>query len=93
MRTSSKYDTVSSRQLTFHDVDDGADVALLDDERPPDVLDGVHAVHDLLDLTRLQVLHEVVVHDGALDQGPRPGTSREEQSAMQDLSLMTNYPL
>jgi hypothetical protein len=36
--------------LTFHDVDNGADVALLDDERSLRVLHGVHAVHDLLDL-------------------------------------------
>ncbi len=54
--------------LTFHDVDDGPDVALLDDEGAPGVLHWVHAVDDLLDLALLQVLHEVVVHDRGLDQ-------------------------
>ena len=54
--------------LTFHDVYDGADIALFDDEAPAGVLHGVHAVDDLLDLSTLQVLHKVVVHDGTLDQ-------------------------
>ena len=38
--------------LTFHDVDDGPDVALLDDQGPLGVLHRVHAVNDLLDLNR-----------------------------------------
>ena len=50
--------------LTFHDVDEGPDVSLLDDDGAGLVLHGVHAVHDLADLAHVQVLHEVVVQDG-----------------------------
>ena len=76
-------------QLTLHDVDDGADVALLDDEGAADVLHGVHAVHDLLDLGRLEVLHEIVVHDHALDEGAGPGAKIERKYAVRNCSWTT----
>lgn len=60
-------------RLTFHDVDQGADVTLLDDAAVLAVLHRIHAVHDLLDLRLLQVLHEVIVLDGLLDEVLGPG--------------------
>lgn len=59
--------------LTFHDVHQGAHVTLLDDAAVLPILHGIHAVHDLLDLRQLQVLHEVVVQDGLLDEILGPG--------------------
>lgn len=60
-------------RLTFHDVDQGAHVTLLDDAAVLAVLHRIHAVHDLLDLRLLQVLHEVIVLDGLLDEILGPG--------------------
>ena len=54
--------------FTFHDVDQGSHIALLNDAAVFSILHRVHAVHDLLDLRQLQVLHEVIVQDGFLDQ-------------------------
>lgn len=59
--------------FTFHDVHQGAHVALLNDTAVFSILDRVHAVHDLLDLRQLQVFHEVIVQDGLLDQILGPG--------------------
>lgn len=59
--------------LTFHDVDQGAHVTLLDDAAVLAVLHRIHAVHDLLDLWLLQVLHKVIVLNGLLDEILGPG--------------------
>lgn len=59
--------------LTFHDVDQRAHVTLLDDAAVLAILHRIHAVHDLLDLRLLQVLHEVIVLDGLLDEILGPG--------------------
>lgn len=59
--------------FTFHDIDQWAHIALLNDTAVLSILHRVHAVHDLLDLRQLQVLHEVIVQDGLLDQILRPG--------------------
>jgi len=61
-------------ELTFHNVDNAAHGALLDDEAAGHVLNRVHAVHNLADLRHLQVFHEVVVQNGAFNQVPRPAT-------------------
>lgn len=68
--------------LTFHDVDQGAHVTLLDDAAVLAVLHWIHAVHDLLDLRLLQVLHEVIVLDGLLDEILGPG-GKVKGNAMQ----------
>ena len=39
----------------------------------------MHTIDNLLDLGRLQILHEVVVHDGLLDQLTRPVTTKENE--------------
>lgn len=67
--------------FTFHNVDQRAHVALLDDAAVLAILHRVHAVHDLLDLRQLQVLHEVIVQDGLLDQILRPGDKRIDEIA------------
>lgn len=41
------------------------------------VLDRVHAFHDFLDLTFLQMLHEVIVQNRLSDQGFRPETESQ----------------
>ena len=56
---------------TFHDVHDGADVTLFNDEAAALVVDWVHAVDDLTDLSQFQILHEIVAHNGRFDQLPR----------------------
>lgn len=53
--------------LTFHHIDQRANGPLLDDAGILPVVHRVHAVHHLMDLRQLQVLHEVVVQDGLLD--------------------------
>lgn len=54
--------------LTFHDIDERADITFLDDEASGIVLDWIHTVHDLLDLRCLQVLKEIIVRDSLGDQ-------------------------
>ena len=61
--------------FTFHDVDQRAHIALLNDTAVRSILHRVHAVHDLLDLRQLQVLHEVIVQDGLLYQVLRPAAA------------------
>lgn len=68
--------------FTFHDVDQRAHVALLDDAAVFAILHRIHAVHDLLDLRQLQVLHEVIVQDGLLDQILGPAGWDEGQSSV-----------
>lgn len=53
--------------LTFHHIDQRANGPLLDDAGVLPIIHRVHAVHHLMDLRQLQVLHEVVVQDGVLD--------------------------
>ena len=53
---------------TFHDVHDGADVTLFNDEAAALVVDWVHAVDDLTNLSQFQILHKIVAHNGRFDQ-------------------------
>jgi len=48
---------------TFDDIDMCADISLLDDYTSLLVVDRVHSVDDLLYLTHVQVLHEIVVQN------------------------------
>lgn len=66
---------------TFHDVDQRAHIAFLDDAAVFSILHRVHAVHDLLDLGQLQVLHEVIVQNGLLDQILGPAGQDERKWA------------
>lgn len=68
--------------FTFHDVDQRAHVAFLDDAAVFSILHRIHAVHDLLDLRQLQVLHEVIVQDGLLDQILGPAGQDERKSSV-----------
>lgn len=68
--------------FTFHDIDQRAHVAFLDDAAVFSVLHRIHAVHDLLDLRQLQVLHEVIVQDGLLDQILGPAGQVERKSLL-----------
>lgn len=66
--------------FTFHDIDQRAHVAFLDDAAVFSILHRIHAVHDLLDLWQFQVLHEVIVQDGLLDQILGPAGQDERKS-------------
>lgn len=65
--------------LTFHYKDQRADVAFFDDAGIIPIIYGVHAVHDLLDLRQLQVLHEVIVQDGLFYELLRPERQGERR--------------
>lgn len=75
--------------FTFHDVDQRAHIALLNDAAVLSILHRVHAVHDLLDLRQLQVLHEVVVQDGLLDQILGPGDEVRQNETVTVQALLT----
>ena len=61
------------RALTFHDVDEIAHVAFLDDQAAVLVLERIHAADDGQDLIHFEILHEVIVEDGVAKEflGPR----------------------
>lgn len=66
--------------LTFHHVDQRTHITLLDDAGVLPIIHWVHAIHHLVDLGQLQVLHEIIVQDGLLDHlfGPAgEGTHQE----------------
>ena len=68
MKKMNMNDVIWIWKLTGSDVNDGSDVALLTDDVTTWYIDGVHAVDDLADLAQFQILHEIVVQNGRLDQ-------------------------
>lgn len=64
---------------TFHDVDQRAHISLFDDTALFFILYRIHAVHDLLDLRQLQILHEVIVKNCLFDEFFRPVVTKTER--------------
>lgn len=64
---------------TFHDVHDGADVTLLNDEAATRVVNWVHAVDNLTDLSQFQILHEIIAQYRGFDQISRPVVNKEKR--------------
>ena len=54
--------------LTFHNIEIGPCVAFLDDDGPLLVVDTVHGLHNLIHLTQVELLQEVIVQERLLDQ-------------------------
>lgn len=57
--------------LTFHDKDNGANIAFSYNYRTSRKRDGIHAIDNFSDLREFQVLHKVIVQYSSLDQFAR----------------------
>jgi len=60
--------TVLLRLLTLHDKDNGTNIAFSYNYRASRKRDGIHAIDNLPDLRKFQILHKIVVQYGSLDQ-------------------------
>lgn len=61
--------------LTFHNIDNAADIALLDDQILGWILHRIHAVDDFAYLHQIQILHKVIIQNGRLDKFTGAGSN------------------
>lgn len=88
--------TETSRwRLTGGDVEMGSDVPFPDDEGPGIEHLRVHAVHHLANLRWVQILQEVVLHDGVFDQllGPAINVTQSDVNFFARYALSNYYTL
>lgn len=78
---------IQNRSLTFHDINNAADISLFDDEALCCILHGIHAVDDLTNLCDIQIFHEIIIQYCRFDELTRSENKEKKNNSVLRLSF------